>query len=137
MEELGCACTRHSHLWWPSFGWFWSQALLDASAVSIMPCPNIPDQDWDLRDADGQKPQTRHSTSTSLPSPAEQEGFVLISCSSSRVSIRVGRAGGLLWFPSPRHWKWIRFICIQKTEWRGRRVSRVVHPDGFFNSGGK
>lgn len=29
----------------------------------------------------------------------------------------------------------IRFICIQKTEWRGSGVSEVGHPDGFFNSG--
>lgn len=81
------------------FGWFWSQALLDASVVSTRSYPNIPDWQRDRTDADGRQPQTRHSTCTSLPSSAEQEGFVLISCSSSRVSIRVGRAGGAVVVP--------------------------------------
>lgn len=101
---------------------FWQQDCTDADTLG-----------------DGQQHQASLSICTSFPFLAEQEGFTCIYCSSSCVSIRVRRTGGgtLFWFTFLQQWKLIRFICIQKAEWRGRRVNGVVHPDGFFNSGGK
>lgn len=90
-----------------------------------------------LEPADGQQQESRLSILPPLLGGAG--GFASTYCSCSHVSIRVRRTGGgmLFWFTFLQRWKLIRFICIQKAEWRGRRVKGVVHPDGFFNSGGK